>query len=272
MKRKRITQIFPFLLPIRIWQRNLCYQINLYLDKNKYSSKKGSLLSYEVCKSKNVMINEESGYDIIYQKNKVDNLKIISQTMNHILIYPGETFSFCFLSKYANKYGKYKKGLVLVNDKIVPKTGGGVCQLSNLLYYLFLMSPLTIVERHGHQSKSFPNPDKDSLEGIDATIYSGWLDLKVRNATDVTFQIDIDFDDTYIIGRILSDEEVKEKGIILNENFKYVRKNEKIYEKVSVIKVLQDENNNEIERKKLYDEMVEITYLLPDNIKIEEEI
>ena len=134
------------------------------------------------------------------------------------------------------------------------------------------MSPLTIVERHGHQSKSFPNPDKDSLEGIDATIYSGWLDLKVRNDTDVTFQIDIDFDDTYIIGRILSDEEVKEKGIILNENFKYVRKNEKIYEKVSVIKVLQDENNNEIERKKLYDEMVEITYLLPDNIKIEEEI
>ena len=86
MARKRITELMPFLLPLRVWQRNLFYQIGLRLDKNKYAKKIGRLLDYEVCFEKTLMINENSGYDIKYQKNKVDNLKIISQPMNHILI------------------------------------------------------------------------------------------------------------------------------------------------------------------------------------------
>ena len=55
--------------------------------------------------------------------------------------------------------------------------------------------------------KSFPNPDKSSLEGIDATISSGWLDLKVKNETNNIYQIDISFDEDYMYGKILSDRE-----------------------------------------------------------------
>ena len=156
MARKRLTQLFPFLLPLRIWQRNLFYQIGMKFDGNKYSKNFGEKLKYEVCKTKTLMINENSGHDIIYQKNKVENLKIASKTMNHILIYPNETFSFCYLVRNSKKYGKYKDGLILVDGKIVAKKGGGLCHLSNLLHYLFLMSPLTVTERHGHKVKSFP--------------------------------------------------------------------------------------------------------------------
>ena len=106
MKRKRLTQIFPFLLPIRVWQRKLFYNIGMKFDKNTYSNKFGDLLKYEICNTKTSMININSGQDIIYQKNKVDNLKIASKTMNHILIYPGETFSFCYLIKNAKKEAK----------------------------------------------------------------------------------------------------------------------------------------------------------------------
>lgn len=120
MARKRVTQIFPFLIPIRVWQRNLFYYIGMYFDKNTYSKKVSNLLPYEVCNSKTLMINENSGHDIIYQKNKVDNLKIISRTMNQVLIQPGETFSFCYLSRKSKKYGKLKDGLILVDNKIVP--------------------------------------------------------------------------------------------------------------------------------------------------------
>ncbi len=271
MARKRVTELFPFLVPIRIWQRNIWYQIKLYFDKNKYSKEKGELLPYEVCSEKTFMINENSGQDIIYQVNKVDNLKIISKTMNSILIKPGETFSFCYLARYAKKYGKYKDGLVLVNNKIVPQKGGGICHLSNLLYQLFLQTPLTIVERHGHKVKSFPNPDSQSLEGIDATINSGWLDLKVRNDTDVIYQISIDFDKQYMYGKILSNEKMNTCHTIINDNFKYIKKKEKVYESVSVIKIIRErETGKEIERVKLYDEVVEIKYELPKNVEIEE--
>lgn len=272
MARKRLTQIMPFLTPLRLWQRNLFYHIGMEFDKNIYSKNfSKELLPYEVCSSQTLMINEESGHDIIYQKNKVHNLKIISKTMNKILIYPHETFSFCYLSKNSKKYGKYKKGLVLVDNKIVPRVGGGICHLSNLLYYVFLISPLTIVERHGHKIKSFPNPDKDSLEGIDATISSGWLDLKVRNDSENIYQIVIDFDDEYMYAKILSDKETNLSSIIINDNFKYIKKNEKIFESVSVIKETSDKNTGKkLEKKKLYDEIVEVNYELPEDVNIEE--
>ena len=33
MARKRLTQLFPFLLPLRIWQRNLFYQIGMKFER-----------------------------------------------------------------------------------------------------------------------------------------------------------------------------------------------------------------------------------------------
>ena len=58
MKRKRLTQIFPFLLPIRVWQRKLFYNIGMKFDKNTYSNKFGDLLKYEICNTKTSMINK----------------------------------------------------------------------------------------------------------------------------------------------------------------------------------------------------------------------
>ena len=256
MARKRLTQLFPFLLPLRVWQRNLFYQIGMRFDGNKYSKNIGENLKYEICKSKTLMINENSGHDIIYQKNKVENLKIANQTMNHILIYPNETF---------------KDGLILVDGKIVAKKGGGICHLSNLLYYLFLMSPLTVVERHGHKIKSFPNPDKSSLEGIDATISSGWLDLKVKNETNNIYQIDISFDENYMYGKILSDKESTIDYKIVNGNLNYIKENNKIYECVEVIRIeIDKKTKKEIKKEKLYDEKVLIKYELPSDVKVEE--
>ena len=52
MARKRLTQLFPFLLPLRIWQRNLFYHIGMKFDGNKYSKSFGEKLKYEVCRLK----------------------------------------------------------------------------------------------------------------------------------------------------------------------------------------------------------------------------
>lgn len=269
MKRKRLTQIFPFLLPIRVFQRNLFYNIKMKFDNNTYANKFGEPLKYEVSNTKTLMINENSGHDIIYQKNKVYNLKLASKTMNHILIYPNETFSFCYLIRNSKKYGKYKEGLITINGKTIPKKSGGLCHLSNMLHYIFLMSPLTVIERHGHDVKTFPDPDKDNIEGIDATINSGWLDLKVKNNTNNIYQIDISFDDHYMYGKILSDKESSVNYSIINEDLKYIKENEKIYQCVSIIRIEKNKNTKEVINKtKLYDEKVLIDYELPKDIKV----
>ena len=140
-----------------------------------------------------------------------------------------------------------------------------------MLYYLFLMSPLTVVERHGHKIKSFPNPDKSSLEGIDATISSGWLDLKVKNETNNIYQIDISFDENYMYGKILSDKESTIDYKIVNGNLNYIKENNKIYECVEVIRIeIDKKTKKEIKKEKLYDEKVLIKYELPSDVKVEE--
>ncbi len=271
MARKRLTQLFPFLIPFRTWQRNVIWNLSMRIDKNDYAEQYGELLPYEISSSKTSMINENSGYDIIYQKNKVDNLKIMSKCIHQILIRPGQIFSFCYATRKSKKHGKLKEGLILIDGKIVPQKGGGVCHITNLLYFLFLMSPLTIIERHGHKEKSFPNPDVNSLDGVDATINSGWLDLKVKNDTNHTYQIVITFDETYMYGKILSDIESDVLYEIGNQNFSYFKKNNKIYEKVAVTRTMIDKKTNkEIKKEILYDEVVEITYTLPENTMIEE--
>ena len=149
----------------------------------------------------------------------------------------------------------------------MPLVGGGVCHLSNLLYYTFLKSPLTILERHGHRVKSFPNPDKDSLEGVDATIRSGWLDLKVKNMTNQNYQIVISFDQEYMHLKILTDQDTKEIAEIKNEDFHYVKKDDKYYESVSVVKEYYDKNTKEFLRKeKLYDEVVLVGYPIDEDM------
>lgn len=269
MARKRLTQLFPFLTPIRVWQRNFFWNLSKHFDSNHYAKRKGNNLPYEVCSSKTVMINENSGQDIIYQKNKVDNLKIISKTVDGIYIEPGQIFSFCYTIRKSRKYGKLKKGLILIDGKIVARKGGGICHLSNLLYYLFLMSPLTIIERHSHAEKSFPNPDANSLDGIDATVSSGWLDLQVRNDTNQTFQIQIDFDTTYMYGKILTNVEPFLTYTIQNENPYYFKKNGETFESVEVVRMTYNQKTGITSYEKLYEEEIAIHYPLPEKIKIE---
>ena len=271
MSRKRVTQIFPFLIPLRKWQRKRLFYLKMSFDKNRYAKKiSGELLPDTVFETSSLMLNENSGYDMKYQFNKVHNLKLASDTINGVLIKPGETFSFWQLVRYADRYVKYKDGLNLINGKIVGSYGGGLCQLSNMLFWLFLHTPMTITERHGHAVESFPSTTEELPCGTDATINEGWLDLKVYNDTENTFQIDIRFDKSFMYGRILSKDKVNMKYRVYNSKVSYVRKNNVMYQLAGVCR---SETNTETDgtcEKELYLNQCEIGYELPENACIEE--
>lgn len=138
MKRKRLTQVFPFLLPIRKWQRKKLFYLEMLIDGNKYAKNKSeALLPNTVFETSSLMLNENSGFDMKYQINKVHNLKLAARTINKVIIEPNETFSFWQLVRWADHHEKYKDGLSLVDGKIVGSYGGGLCQLSNMFFGFF---------------------------------------------------------------------------------------------------------------------------------------
>ncbi|MBW9148592.1 glycopeptide resistance accessory protein VanW [Clostridium sp. CM028] len=269
MTRKRITQIFPFLLPLRKMQRKNFFYIHMYFDKNSYAkTKEDNELLYKVFEAGSLLINDNSGFDLQYQINKVYNLKLAAKTVNNILIQPGETFSFWQLVKSADRYENYKDGLVLQDGKIVGEYGGGLCQLSNLVFWLLIHTPLTIVERHTHDIKIFSSEASDIPEATDATVSEGWLDLKVKNETNSIFQIKITFDDSYMQGCILTNKELDFTCEIFDRDISYYRKGCNVFQHVSIYQRKSDEKLQQFYDSLLYNNICEIGYQLHDDIEI----
>lgn len=269
MPRKRLTQVFPFLLPIRKWQRKKFFYAKMKSDGCRYAGESSEiLLLHPVFETSVLMLNENSGFDRKYQINKIHNLKLAAKTINGILLAPGETFSFWQLVREADRHEKYKDGLNLVNGKIMASYGGGLCMLSDMLFWMFLHTPLTIVERHGHAVLSFPQAAEGLPCGVDAAVSEGWLDLKVCNETKNTFQIVIGFDEECMYGRILSEKNVDTAYLVFNSSVSYRRDGRRIYQIADVCRMETDRNTGKEVERKLYGNRCEIAYKIPDGIPI----
>ena len=273
MKRRRITQIFPWLIPLRTWQRKVFFYLGMRLDRNRYSTSVAEkLLPVEVFSSSCPMYNRDTGFDMIYQENKVHNLKLAAAAFDRMLIRPGETFSFSLATHHADRRESYRDGLTVINGCLTTAPGGGMCQLSNLLFWVFLHSPLTVVERHGHGSKDFPEPPSDAPMGVDATLAEGWKDLKVRNDTDSTFQIHIAFDPENISGYLYADRQDPLLYSVENGPVSYHRRQGGIWEEVDVIQTLTDRESGQVQSTRtLYRNVCRIGYPLPEGTSIVED-
>lgn len=272
MTRKRLTQIFPALVPIRQKQRTMFFYAAMALDKNKYASElQSDLLKYCIYESSTPLYNTETGFDMVYQHNKVFNLKLAAKKVNKLIIKPNETFSFWQCVRYANKEIPYKEGLVVVNDQLTTVKGGGLCLLSNHLFWMFLHTPLTIVERHTHKVKDFPNSDSQLPDGVDATVAQGWLDLKVKNETNLTFQIELQITEDELIGRIYSNKALPYVVTIKAENERYIQKDGKIFEKLDIYKQQRLDDGQILKEEFCYENCCEIGYELPESVQIRKE-
>lgn len=270
MTRKRVTERFPFLLPLRQAQRKLFFYAGMHLDKNTYAQTQNvRQLPHEIFETSSLMLNQNSGFDMKYQFNKVHNLKLAAKKINGLLIRPGEVFSFCYVARKADQSEPYRDGLSLVNGEITGEYGGGLCQFSNMLYWMFLHTPLTVVERHGHEVEAIPPTEADYLAGIDATVAEGWLDLKVKNNTTHTYQLVIDFNSDTMYGKVLSDGEKCFEYQVYNQSLRYVKEGSKIVEKSVVMRRRTSRFTGQSEEEKLYDNTCIIDYPLPESTEIE---
>lgn len=271
MTRKRLTQRFPFLLPLRRAQRIFCFHLAMRFDGNTYAKTQQTAdLPYTLYDTASPLLNEQTGFDMKYQQNKVFNLKLAAKTLDGLLIQPGETFSFWRQVRYADKKEPYKEGLCLREGKLVTVTGGGMCQMSNLLFWLFLHSPLEVIERHGHQIKDFPSPPGDLPEGVDATVSQGWADLKVYNPTDAAYQIRIAFDAQSLRGWLRTDQPPACRYEIQNKNLSYQQQDGKIIQQVDLYRQCCDLQTGAVTQEQfLYHNACPIGYPLPPDTPVQ---
>lgn len=146
--------------------------------------------------------------DMYLQENKRTNLELAVDKLHLATLHPGQTFSIWRLVGRPSKAKGYLEGLVLKQGKIATDTGGGLCQLGNLLYWIFAHSPLTITERYRHSFDVFPDVNRKVPFGAGATLAYNYIDLQVRNDTPHTFQIHLWLDETHLNGALFCETEI----------------------------------------------------------------
>ena len=126
---------------------------------------------------------------MFWQENKVVNLRLAAQRLDGVLLRPGETMSYWRLIGRPSRRKGYREGMVLFLGRIGGDIGGGLCQMSNLIFWMTLHTPLTVVERYRHSHDVFPDANRTQPFGSGATRAYPHRDLMIRNDTNQTFQL-----------------------------------------------------------------------------------
>ncbi len=206
-------------------------RIYYYLYKNIYwlinyrhfsKEKRKNKLKYLIFQHRTPLLRKLKDVDMYLQYNKINNLIIAVSRLNGLIIKSGEYFSFWFSIGRATYTKGYKDGMVLKNGKVIPEVGGGLCQLSNLIYWITLHSPLKIIERWRHGYDVFPDADREQPFGSGATIAYPNIDLQIFNSTAQNFQLILEVSKDFLIGEWRSNCDIKYTYKIIESDHKFI--------------------------------------------------
>jgi vancomycin resistance protein VanW len=186
----RLTERLPVLFPLAVRVHRARRRVAWIRSGASWSSTRSDVpLEARVKRHRSLLLRELGDSDLRLQHNKVTNLRLATARVDGLLIRPGETFSFNKVVGDCTRRKGYVEGMRLSNGTARAGVGGGICQLANLLHWMFLHAPLTVVERSEHSFDPFPDNGRVLPWGVGCSIVYNYVDLVVRNDTPHTFQI-----------------------------------------------------------------------------------
>jgi vancomycin resistance protein VanW len=180
--------------------------IQWYLSGTRYATKRMDRregkdnFPNKVAGHQSPLIRQLRHVDLWLQRNKVRNLQLAIAQMDGLVLRPGETMSMWRLIGRPSKWKGYLPGMVLINGDIRSGYGGGLCQLSNLIYWMTLHTELTVTERFRHQYDVFPDANRTLPFGSGATIAYNYIDLQIRNDTKHDYYLCLEVTPTHLVG------------------------------------------------------------------------
>lgn len=209
-KPRALSARFPLLKPLALPLHILSKKYNNH-RKNIARTRKTLRLKYITARHSSPLLRKLGESDMRLQKQKITNLKRAIENLDGLCILPGQTFSLWeILGKPTKKKG-YVDGMLLSSGQVFEGPGGGLCQLGNLLHFLFLHTPLSITERYHHSMDVFPDSSRTIPFASGATVMYNFIDLQAKNNTSHTFQLKLWLTDTQLKGHVLCDAHIIEK-------------------------------------------------------------
>ena len=118
-------------------------------------------------------------------ENRRTNVGLAVDKCNGRILVSGEEFSFNQTVGEQTAERGFKEAAGILNGKVVPAYGGGICQVSSTLYMAVLYANLEVTERGNHDLVSSYVP-----AGLDAAVAWGDLDFRFINNREYPVRID----------------------------------------------------------------------------------
>lgn len=149
--------------------------------------------------------------------NKVYNLKKAGELIGQYTIQAGEVFSFWHIIGNPKKH--FKSSRSIIKGKTVNEIGGGICQVSGLIYFAAIHAGLTILERHNHSLDLYNDETRFAPLGSDATVVYGYKDLRIHNHFDfpIKFVLFTAENDTKLHIQLLSQKPIDEQKVLFHQ-------------------------------------------------------
>lgn len=212
-------EISPTTYKISLKKENLKRHIQNFKEGKKFSKvRQEKLLPNVVSSYSTQLIKRGPGIDINLQKGKATNIHIAAQSLNHVMIYPGEEFSFWSLVGNTTKRKGYLEGRVIINGKVEPGIGGGLCNLANLLHLLIVHSPMEITEFHAHSDALDPDKGKRKPFANGTSVQYNHQDYRFKNPTNQIIQLRTWVENEILFGELRSEAQFPFIYQIVEEN------------------------------------------------------
>ena len=204
-----------------------------------------------VIRHSSVLLRRLEGVDMTLQENKVTNIALACRKVNGIVIRPGETFSFWKTIGSTTKRKGYREGLIISRGKVSSGTGGGLCQMGNLIHWMVLNSPLTVTELHHHSDALFPDERRRVPFGTGTSVQYNYVDYRFRNTTDQPVQVLAWIEDGELCGELRSLRPFPFLYRLVEENHHFRREGEDYYRISQVYRIVTDRETGEEKAKEL---------------------
>lgn len=134
-------------------------------------------------------------------ENKVHNIRLAISRFSPPVLQPEQEFSFWQIALAPTAENGYREGAMFINHEVRTSLGGGLCQLTGLIYNLALLSGCEIIERHNHSIDAY-GEDRYIPLGRDATVAYGKKNLRFRNPYDFPLAFELHVNEQQASGKV----------------------------------------------------------------------
>jgi vancomycin resistance protein VanW len=253
----------PLLYRLSVWQKRTQRKLEWHFGSQTFASARALPLPTRIYKHSSKLIRGGcSGPDLQLQLGKVQNLKAAIPHLTGLVVKPGETFSFCKTVGKPTRARGFTDGMELSLGVARTGVGGGLCQLSNLIHWLVLHSPLTVVERHHHSFDPFPDEGRALPFGSGATVFFNYRDFRFRNDTRQPVQLRLWLTDKLVEGELRTTEPLPFSYSVQEREHRFVRDGDRLFRTNELWREVRHKTNGAplLRTEKLFSNYAEVKY------------